>query len=56
LSEWQRDDVYVVATGGHATTVGPHAETVAHIEPFLTLYGLAIAGRTVRGAQALQSD
>ena len=56
LSEWQRDDVYVVATGGHATTVAPHAETVAHIEPFLTLYGLALAGRTVRSVQASNTE
>jgi type III pantothenate kinase len=49
LEEWGRDDVYVVATGGYATTVGPHAQTVEHIEPFLTLFGLALAGRTIRG-------
>jgi type III pantothenate kinase len=49
LDEWQREDVYVVATGGYATTVGPHARTVEHIEPFLTLYGLALAGREIRG-------
>jgi len=49
LDEWQREDVYVVATGGYATTVGPHARTVEHIEPFLTLYGLALAGRAIRG-------
>jgi pantothenate kinase type III len=34
----------VVATGGFATDFGPHCVTVQHIEPFLTLYGLAIAG------------
>ena len=49
LDEWQREDVYVVATGGYATIVGPHARTVDHIEPFLTLFGLALAGRTIRG-------
>ena len=49
LREWARPDVYVVATGGYAEVVGPHAETVDHIEPFLTLYGLALAGRTIRG-------
>lgn len=49
LEEWQREDVYVVATGGYATTVGPHAQTVHHIEPFLTLFGLALAGRAIRG-------
>ncbi len=49
LEEWQREEVYVVATGGYATTVGPHAQTVERIEPFLTLFGLALAGRTIRG-------
>ena len=49
LDEWQREDVYVVATGGYATTVGPYAQTVDHIEPFLTLFGLALAGRSIRG-------
>ena len=49
LEEWQREDVYVVATGGYATVVGPHAQTVDHIEPFLTLFGLALAGRLIRG-------
>ena len=49
LDEWQREEVYVVATGGFATTIGPHAQTVDHIEPFLTLFGLALAGRSIRG-------
>ena len=49
MDEWQREDVYVVATGGFATTIGPHAQTVDHIEPFLTLFGLALAGRSIRG-------
>ena len=49
IDEWQREDVYVVATGGYATTIGPHAQTVDHIEPFLTLFGLALAGRSIRG-------
>ena len=48
-AEWSRPDVYVVATGGYAEVIGPHAETVDHIEPFLTLYGLALAGRAIRG-------
>jgi type III pantothenate kinase len=42
--EWQRPDAYVVATGGYSTVVGPHAASVERIEPFLTLYGLALAG------------
>ena len=44
IAEWGRPDPYVVATGGFATDFGPHCVTVQHIEPFLTLYGLAIAG------------
>lgn len=50
IAEWGRPDPYVVATGGFATVVAPHCETVHHIEPFLTLYGLAIAGRELAGA------
>jgi len=42
--EWQRPDAYVVATGGFASTIGPHLASVDEIEPFLTLYGLAMAG------------
>jgi type III pantothenate kinase len=49
-AEWGRPDAYVVATGGYATTVAPHCATVQHVEPFLTLYGLAIAGRHLEGA------
>jgi len=48
-SEWGRPDAFVVATGGHASVVAPHCETVQHVEPFLTLYGLAIAGRHLQG-------
>ncbi len=48
-SEWTRPDIYVVATGGYAEVVGPHAKTVDHIEPFLTLYGLALAGWAIKG-------
>lgn len=44
IAEWGRPDPYVVATGGFATKFGSHCVTVQHIEPFLTLYGLAIAG------------
>jgi len=45
--EWDRPDAYVVATGGFANTVGPHLTMVDHIEPFLTLYGLAMAGEHI---------
>lgn len=44
LEEWDRPDVHVVATGGFARFVAPHCRTVETIEPFLTLYGLAMAG------------
>ena len=47
--EWGKDDAYVVATGGYATVVGPHCATVQHIEPFLTLYGLVLAGEHFAG-------
>jgi len=43
-AEWEREGIQVVATGGFAEAVGPHCETVDRIEPFLTLYGLALAG------------
>lgn len=43
-AEWQRPEAYVVATGGFANAIGPHLSTVDEIEPFLTLYGLAMAG------------
>lgn len=42
--EWGTPDPLVVATGGFAKAIGPHLATVDEIEPFLTLYGLAMAG------------
>jgi type III pantothenate kinase len=48
-AEWGRPDPLVVATGGYATTIAPHCRTVQHVEPFLTLYGLAIAGKHLEG-------
>jgi type III pantothenate kinase len=45
--EWGRPDALVVATGGYAGVLGGHAATVDRIEPFLTLQGLALAGRYV---------
>lgn len=47
--EWGRPDAYVVATGGFANTIGPHLACVDEIEPFLTLYGLAMAGEHIGG-------
>lgn len=48
--EWGRPDAYVVATGGFATVLGAHLRTVDEVEPFLTLYGLAMAGEHLAGA------
>jgi len=47
--EWGRPDAYVVATGGFANVIGPHLRTVDEVEPFLTLYGLAMAGEHIEG-------
>lgn len=50
LEEWGRPDAHVVATGGFASVIAPHCRTVQAIEPFLTLYGLAIAGDHLAGS------
>ena len=47
--EWGREAPFVVATGGFAAIIGPHCETVDHIEPFLTLFGLGMAGELLDG-------
>jgi type III pantothenate kinase len=47
--EWGRPKAFVVATGGFAASVAPHCRTVEHLEPFLTLYGLALAGKHLEG-------
>jgi len=47
--EWDRPDAYVVATGGFSNTIGPHLERIDRIEPFLTLFGLAMAGEYLEG-------
>ncbi len=44
VESWQPDDLLVVATGGFAPVIGPHAASVDRVEPFLTLQGLGIAG------------
>lgn len=46
-AEWGKPDALVVATGGFAKVLGSHLSTVDRIEPYLTLYGLALAGRHV---------
>lgn len=45
--EWERPDALVVATGGFANALGGHLRTVDIVEPFLTLYGLALAGEHI---------
>ncbi len=47
--EWQRPDALVVATGGYASALGTRLECVDEVEPFLTLYGLAMAGEYIGG-------
>jgi len=49
---WRGSDPLVVATGGFAAAVGPHARSVDRIEPFLTLQGLGIAGRHLARARS----
>ena len=51
LEEWGRPDAYVVATGGFAPIVAPRCGSIHTVEPFLTLYGLALAGDHVGAAQ-----
>jgi hypothetical protein len=48
-TEWGRPQALVVATGGYAALVGRHCSTVERIEPWLTLYGLALAGEMLAG-------
>jgi type III pantothenate kinase len=49
LTEWERPDALVVATGGLAPVLGPHCATVHRIEPFITLVGLNLALRHTEG-------
>ena len=41
---WGSDHILVVATGGFAPVIAPHAASVDRVEPLLTLEGLGIAG------------
>lgn len=45
--EWNRPNVYVVATGGYAPLMAQYCRTVRDVEPFLTLKGLFLAGRAL---------
>jgi len=47
--EWGEPEAYVVATGGFADSIGPYLAEIDHIEPFLTLYGLSMAGEYLDG-------
>lgn len=47
--EWDKPEALVVATGGYARALGPHLDSVDVVEPFLTLYGLAMAGEILAG-------
>jgi type III pantothenate kinase len=49
--EWKRPDPLVVATGGLASVLAPHCETVSRVEPFITLVGLRLAWEHVRSAR-----
>ncbi len=49
VAEWGKPDPIVVATGGHATVVGPRSRTIQRVEPHLTLIGLEIAGEVLAG-------
>jgi len=45
--EWGISDLTVIVTGGYGELVRPHLNTANYFEPFLTLYGLALAGRFI---------
>ena len=47
--EWGEPEACVVATGGFADSIGPYLAEIDHIEPFLTLYGLSMAGEYLDG-------
>lgn len=49
ISEWDRPDVFVVATGGYAGLMAQHCRTVEEVELFLTLKGLFFAGKHLAG-------
>jgi type III pantothenate kinase len=51
-SEWKRPDAVVLATGGLAALIAPHCRTVDLLEPYLTLYGLALAEGALHDPEA----
>jgi type III pantothenate kinase len=48
--EWEKPEVFVVATGGYAPLMAQFCSTVKKVEPFLTLRGLFLAGEYLAGA------
>jgi type III pantothenate kinase len=46
-AEWGRPEALVVGTGGFVKLIGQHLSTLDRLEPFLTLYGLAMAGKHI---------
>jgi type III pantothenate kinase len=49
LEEWDRSEVDVIATGGHAPIVAEHSKTIQSVHPYLTLIGLQLAGNHLAG-------
>ncbi len=49
--EWGAEGILALATGGLAELIGRHCTTVERIDPALTLTGLAIADRHLRGGE-----
>lgn len=47
---WESERILVVATGGFAPVIGPHASSVDRVEPLLTLEGLGMAGAYLDGS------
>lgn len=47
---WESERILVVATGGFAPVIGPHASSVDRVEPLLTLEGLGMAGAHLDGS------
>ena len=46
---WESERILVVATGGFAPVIGPHASSVDRVEEHLTLEGLGMAGAHLAG-------
>jgi type III pantothenate kinase len=44
VEEWDRPEVQIIATGGHAPIVAEYSTTIESVHPHLTLVGLQLAG------------